>query len=88
MPALFTPLDDIVMIMIGSLVLGAVQILTGMTVSVVKKIRDGQGLDALFDEVTWWVILAGLGVMVCGMALPSAPAVLATAGQIVLVAGV
>lgn len=39
-----------------------------MTVSVVKKIRDGQGLDALFDEVTWWVILAGLGVMVCGMA--------------------
>lgn len=41
MPALFTPLDDIVMIMIGSLVLGVVQILTGMTVSVVKKIRDG-----------------------------------------------
>ena len=46
-------------IMVGSMVLGGIQILTGMTISVVKKTRDGHFADALWDEITWWVILAG-----------------------------
>ena len=33
-------------IMIGSMVLGGIQILTGMTISVVKKTRDGHFADA------------------------------------------
>ena len=45
--------------MIGSMVLGGIQILTGMTISVVKKTRGGHFADALWDEITWWVILAG-----------------------------
>lgn len=59
MPALFTPLDDTVAILLGSLVLGAIQVITGMVVSVVKKIKDGNFKDALWDEITWWIILAG-----------------------------
>ena len=35
------------------------EMLTGMTISVVKKTRDGHFADALWDEITWWVILAG-----------------------------
>lgn len=62
MPALFTPLDNTVPIMIGSLVLGVIQVFTGMAISVVKKIKDGAFLDALFDEITWWIILGGIGV--------------------------
>ncbi len=30
-----------------------------MTISVVKETRDGHFADALWDEITWWVILAG-----------------------------
>ena len=59
LPSLFSPLNDTMAIMVGSMVLGGIQILTGMTISVVKKTRDGHFADALWDEITWWVILAG-----------------------------
>ena len=64
---LFTPLDDTMMIMIGSLVLGLIQIFTGMAVSVVQKVKAGDFVDALFSEITWWVILAGVGLMALGI---------------------
>ncbi len=64
LPALFTPLDDTMSVMIGSLVLGVIQIITGMTVSVVKKTKDGHFADALWNEITWWVILAGAALAV------------------------
>ena len=37
LPALFTPLDDTLMILVGAMCLGFVQILTGMVISVVGK---------------------------------------------------
>ena len=61
LPALFSPLDDTMAIMVGSLILGALQVFTGMTVSVVEKCKKGCFMDALFDEITWWIILAGTG---------------------------
>ena len=64
MPALFTPLNDTVAILLGSLVLGAIQVFTGMAISVVKKTMDGHFADALWDEITWWVILVGIGLAV------------------------
>ena len=73
--------------MIGSLVLGFLQILTGMTVSVVKKTQEGEFLDALFGEISWWIVLLGLGLMVSGMMVAGAPAVLTTVGQGLLIVG-
>ncbi len=67
LPSLFTPLEDTMSILVGALCLGVIQTVTGMTVSVVNKCRAGDWLDALFDEVTWWVILAGLGLMALGV---------------------
>ena len=64
LPHLFTPLDDTVAILLGSLVLGLIQVVTGMAVSVWKKTVDGHFPDALWDEITWWVILAGIGLAV------------------------
>ena len=40
MPALFDPLNDTMAIMVGSLVLGGIQVFTGMTVSVVDMLRS------------------------------------------------
>lgn len=87
MPALFTPLNDTVSIMLGSLVLGVIQVLTGMTVSVVKKIREGDFVDALFDEITWWIILGGIALAVLGIGTVSGVPVVLAIGCAMLVFG-
>ena len=87
MPALFTPLDDTIAIMIGSLILGVVQIITGMTVSILNKIKAGNFLDALFDEITWWIILGGVGMMVLGVGVVSGVPVVLVIGLLMLVLG-
>ncbi len=63
LPSLFTPLDDTLSILVGSMALGFVHIVTGMAVSFIRKLRAGQVLDAVFEEVTWWVVFLGLGCM-------------------------
>ena len=47
LPALFTPLEDTMMILIGSMCLGALHIITGMAISFVRKLRAGRFMDAL-----------------------------------------
>ena len=67
LPALFTPLNDTLMILVGAMCLGLVQIVTGMAISFIRKLMAGQYLDALFEEVTWWVVFAGIGCMALGV---------------------
>lgn len=64
---LFTPLDDTLMILVGSMCLGFIQIITGMVVSFVKKLRDGQVMDAIWEEGTWWVVFAGAALAILGV---------------------
>lgn len=87
MPALFTPLNDTVAIMIGSIALGCVQIVTGMTVSVVNKIRAGDFIDALFDEIAWWIILAGTAMAIFGIGTVAGVPLVLAAGGLMLVFG-
>ena len=67
LPYLFTPLTDTLMILVGSLVLGVIQIFTGMAVSVVKKCKDGHWQDAVWEEGAWWAILIGGALAVLGI---------------------
>lgn len=87
MPALFSPMEDTLAIMVGSVALGFVQIITGMAVSVCHKTRKGDFLDALFDEIAWWIILAGLVVWLCGSMLAVLPPVFGTVGLGMLIVG-
>ncbi len=80
LPALFTPLEDTMMILVGAMCLGFVQIITGMAVSFVSKLKNGQVMDAVFEEVTWWIVFAGLGLMIAGIT----PIVLALGGVLVV----
>ena len=85
LPALFDPLNDTMAIMVGSLVLGAIQVFTGMTVSVVEKCRNGRFADALFDETTWWIILAGGAMALLDVgSLGGVPVVLCLGGVMLL----
>ena len=82
LPALFTPLNDTLMILIGSMCLGAVHILTGMAVSVVSKIKRGQFMDAVWNEITWWIVFAGIALAVLGITN-----ILLIVGVVLVVAG-
>ncbi len=85
MPALFTPLNDTVAILVGSLALGVVQVFTGMAISVVKKVKDGHVADAIWDEVTWWVLLTGLVLMILKVGnIGGVPVVLCIGGVMLL----
>ena len=82
LPALFTPLNDTMMILVGAMCLGFVQIITGMAISAVRKVRAGNFMDAFWEEITWWVVFLGLGLMAAGVT----PLVL-YAGLVLVVAG-
>ena len=56
LPSLFTPLNDALMVLIGSLVLGVIQIFTGMAVSIYQKVRRGQVMEAFCGEVAWYAV--------------------------------
>ncbi len=62
LPSLFSPLDDALMVLIGSLALGLVQIFTGMGISMAKKIRRGEVLSALMEEGAWYLVFVCIGV--------------------------
>lgn len=87
LPSLFSPLNDTMAIMVGSMVLGGIQILTGMTISVVKKTKDGHFADALWDEITWWVILAGGAMALLKVGSVAGVPVVLVIGMLMLVYG-
>ena len=67
LPSLFTPLDDTITILIGAMALGFAQIVTGMAISFVEKIKKGQIMDAIWEELTWWIVFAGIACMALGV---------------------
>ncbi len=60
--SLFSPLDDALMVLMGSLVLGVIQIFTGMIVSMVKQIKRGETMAAICNEGAWFAVFACAGV--------------------------
>ena len=87
LPYLFTPLEDTMAILIGSLVLGFIQEITGMAISFVKQTKDGHFLDALFNEGTWWVIFAGVALAILGIGTVGGVPVVLALGGVMLVVG-
>lgn len=84
-PLLMDPLADPIAMLIMSLGLGMVHLFIGMGVSAYRKIRRGQLLDALFDDVVWYFVIIGAVLALLGH---SAGLPLATGGlAVVLLTG-
>ena len=66
LPKHFDPLDDLTMILIGSMALGMVQIVTGMAISLIEKCKRKKFLDAFFEEITWWIVFIGIALLALG----------------------
>ena len=87
LPALFTPLEDPTVILIASLVIGVIQIFTGMIISVGHKCKSGEGWSALFEEGAWWFILIGVALMVLGVGSIGGVPVVLVIGAVLLAVG-
>jgi V/A-type H+/Na+-transporting ATPase subunit I len=56
---LFSPMTDVMTVLIGAMVLGLIHLNTGMVISVVEKIKNGDVAGAIWEEGSLWVILIG-----------------------------
>ena len=65
-PTLFDPMADPILLMVGALILGGVQLIVGMIVRIYLCFRDGRPWDALFDVGTWWILFAGIALIALG----------------------
>ena len=81
LPYLISPLEDTVTILIGAVALGFVHIVTGMAIGFVYNIKTKQYLAAFNDQLTWWVVFAGIGCFVLGLG----PWLLAVGGVMIVV---
>lgn len=81
LPSLINPLEDTVMILVGSVALGFVHIITGTVIGFVDNIKRGEWKTAINDQVAWWVVFAGIGCLVLGLG----PWVLALGGVLIVV---
>lgn len=86
-PPLFTPINDIIMVMVGSILLGVIQVFTGMVISFMYKCRNGDALGALFSEGAWWVIIAGVALAILGIGSVGGVPVVLIAGLVMLFLG-
>lgn len=82
-PILFSPLEDPVKMLIVTLGIGVAHIFTGLIVQIVNNIKAGHALDALFDQVSWMLVIGGI----CLFFLPAARTVgivLAAVGAVII----
>ncbi len=66
-PLWFNPLEDPMKMLIFSMVLGAIQIITGMAVSAWRQIKQKDYVGALCDTGAWYVIFLGVGLLALGL---------------------
>lgn len=63
----FSPIDDPITMLVLCLGLGLVQIIVGMIVSAVNKIRLHRIGDAVCEDISWVVAIAGIGMLAAAL---------------------
>lgn len=82
----FNPLDDPMTFLILSLGVGAVHLIAGMVIKFVVLCKEGKAAEAICTIAPYWVLFAGLIMMVLGM-LGDMFALVSTIGQYTAIAG-
>jgi len=87
LPALFNPLNDTIMVLIGAIIIGFIHLNAGMAVSFYIKKRDGHLLDAIFYEGAFWLIFIGAIIMALGSNLVLGIDIVRIIGTVILIIG-
>ncbi len=82
-PILFSPLDDPVKMLIVTLGIGVAHIFTGLIVQIINNVRAGHVLDAVFDQVSWMLVISGI-CMIFLKPVRTVGIVLAAAGAVII----
>ena len=62
LPKLFDPLTNAIEVLIFALVLGVIQVFTGMIINMYKQIKRGEAMAALCGEGAWFIAFAAAGI--------------------------
>jgi V/A-type H+-transporting ATPase subunit I len=94
-PLWFNPMEQPMLMMVVSLIFGVVHILVGIGLKAYMNVKDGHIADAIFDQLSWMMILGGASVwlapLLSDMLLSTPAPQLAGAAQIglyIAIAGV
>ena len=83
-PLWFDPMEDPTKLLIFSLLFGCVHLFIGMGIDMYMKIKRGHTMDAIFDEVPWFMVIIGAGLWLGGSAISPA---LVQPGKVLTIAG-
>lgn len=61
-PYWFAPMDDAIMMLLVSVVVGGLHIMTGLVVKAIANFKDHAYLDVLSDQLSWILIMCGIGM--------------------------
>jgi V/A-type H+-transporting ATPase subunit I len=84
--SLLNPAEDLMTILIISIVMGAIQIYFGLGVRGYMLIRDGKPMDAIYDVLTWYFALTGAFLFLGGSSVGLSPDVI-NIGKWVMIVG-
>lgn len=79
----FNPLENPLLFLIISLIMGAIHLIAGMAIKFVLLCREGKVFAAVFDIGSYWVLFAGLGLLVLN---PLVGGMVAGVGALMIVA--
>jgi len=68
-PLWFDPVTNPLKLLILSLILGFIHIMTGLALRFYNMWRHGEKIDAVLDIGLWWVVFAGLGLVIGSMVI-------------------
>ena len=84
--SLLNPAEDLMSILVISVVMGVIQIFFGLGVKGYILIRDGKPMDVVYDVLTWYAALIGAFLFIGGGMLELSPEMIST-GKWVMIVG-
>ena len=82
-PSVFDPMNNAMPVMGACIGLGALHLFAGLGMAAYLNIRRGQWLDMVYDQLSWFLLIVGLGLLVV---VPAVGQWMAIAGAAIIVA--
>ena len=83
LPSLLDPMNNSLPVMMVCIGIGALHLVTGLGIGIYLNLRRGKPLDALYDQISWLMLVVGLGLL----AVPATSEIgkwLAIAGAVII----